>query len=164
MKDFLSPISNPGREKRQVKAWLAWNTDLIDYEQQQSLRTCWFGWGWRVSLSRLTEFFPNSILHETQGCAIGTCCMFSTLHVGARDILVTFDDMCPTSSGVASWLHTMILGYVIVQWRVKGQPYKVARRSAVLPCCGDTSGTWHHKITCMHYALHIQSCKAQYYC
>ena len=29
---------------------------------------------------------------------IANCHMFSTLHVGAYDVLVTFDDACPTSS------------------------------------------------------------------
>ena len=99
LQDFLSPISNPERESRQVKPWLAWNADfwLIMNNNKASELASLAGVerGWKVSLSRLTEFFPNSILRETQRCATDTC---HILLVGARDILVTFDDACPTSS------------------------------------------------------------------
>ena len=107
MKDFLNPISNPEREKRQVEPWLAWNADfwLIMSNNKPSELAGLAGVerGWKVCLLRLTEFFLNGILRETQGYVIDTCHMFSTFYVGARDILVTFDDACPTSSVRHSW-------------------------------------------------------------
>ena len=57
--------------------------------------------GWKVDLSRLAEFFPNSILREAQECAIDICYnmfLYINFYIGARDTLVTFDDTCPTSS------------------------------------------------------------------
>ena len=73
--------------------------------------------GRKASLLRLTEFFPNGNLREVKDRAIDTnrqlpytwpamAILWPYPHIGACDVLVTFNDACPTFTYVRTYVQS----------------------------------------------------------